>query len=316
LEEGFIGMGKFSNAVLKSWTLRTLVTTVKKTQYWHPVPVAMEQSRISIGRHIIKRLAVVFLTLMGSCLVGPPVLAEFPALISRRDLFDELERAQARISLQQEWKIIEVERPLAPETASQLDMRYTDDDLKAAVNQLFQSVNPSLPENQYFTRFMKDKILWIITQQKLGKLRLILLKNVEQAGLVAEDLMASGIVEGKPMIVISQPSFLAFLLEGGRKSAPFTQQQKNDFAIGLVHEVVHLQNPNRGNPARIEDRLPEELRTWREVDLNVVRQFRKINQPMNRRLIEADDILRSCGDQARCEPLAKILLPSERMRQK
>src|SRR5712691_5938901 len=310
-------MSKFSNAVLKSWTWRSIVTTVKRELYWHPVPVAMEQSRISIGGHILKRLAVLFLTLMGSCHVGTPVLAELRVLIPRQALFGDLEdRAQARILLRQESKIIKVERPSAPETRSQLSEGYTEDVLTAAVNQLFLSVNPSLPENQYFTQFAKDKISWIITQQKLGKLRLILLKNVEQAGLVAEDLMASGIVEGNPMIVISQPSFLDFLLDGGRKSVPFTQQQKNDFAIGLVHEVVHLQNPNRGNPARIEDRLPEELRTWREVDLNVVRQFRKINQPMNRRLIEADDILRSCGDQARCEPLVKILLPGERMRQK
>src|SRR5712692_3413428 len=264
---------------------------------------------------MLKHLAVLVLTLIGSSLVGPPVLAELPAIFPRKVPFGDPERAQARVSLQQEWKIVEVERLSAPETASQLSERHTDDDLRAAVNQLFRSVNPSLPENQYFTQFVKDKIWWIITQQKLGRLRLILLKNAEQAGLVAEDLMASGIVEGKATIVISQPSFLDFLLDGGRTSAPFTRQQKNDFAIGLVHEVVHLQNPNRGNPARIEDRLPEELRTWREVDLNVVRQFRRINQPMNRRLIEADDILRSCGDKARCEPLAKILLPGERMRQ-
>jgi hypothetical protein len=68
------------------------------------------------------------------------------------------------------------------------------------------------------------------------------------------------------------------------------------------------------DPAKLEDRIKEELRTWREVDLNVVRQFRQLHQPMNHRLIEADDILRSCGNNALCEPLAKILLPVERMR--
>jgi len=229
--------------------------------------------------------------------------------------FGDPERVQTRVSPRQEWKIIKVEWPSAPETAPQLRERPSDADLNAAVNQLFRSVNPSLPENQYFTQFAKDKISWIINQQKLGQLRLILLKNIEQAGLVAEDLMASGILEGKAMIVISQPSLVDFLLQGGRTSVPFTQQQKNDFLIGLVHEVVHLQNPNRGNPARIEERLQEELRTWRVVDLNVVRQFRKINQPMNPRLIEADDILRRCGNQTQCEPLTKILLPGERLRQ-
>lgn len=254
-------------------------------------------------------------TLTLFCIVGNPLWTELPSLIPGKALFVDPERAQTRISLQQERKIIEVERPSAFETAPQVSERYTDDDLNAAVNQLFRSVNPSLPENQYFTQFAKDKISWIITQQKLGKLRIILLKNVEQAGLVAEDLMASGIIEGKPVIVISQPSFLDFLLDGGRTSAPFTQQQKNDFAIGLVHEVVHLQNPNRVNPAKLDERLQEELRTWRIVDLNVVRQFRKTNQPMNRRLMEADNILRRCGSHTRCEALVKILLPGEKMRQ-
>ncbi len=264
---------------------------------------------------MLKHMAVLVLMLMRSSLVGRPVLAELPALIPHEVLYGDPERAQARIPVQQESRIIEVERPSAPETVPRVSEGPSDADLNAAVNQLFRSVNPSLPENQYFTQFAKDKISWIISQQKLGKLRLLLLKNIEQAGLVAEDLMASGIVEGKPMIVISQPSLVDFLLQGGRTSAPFTQQQKNDFAIGLVHEVVHLQNPNRGNPAKLEERLQEELRTWRVVDLNVVRQFRKINQPMNRRLIEADDILRSCGNHAQCEPLTRILLPGERMRQ-
>lgn len=264
---------------------------------------------------MLKEMVVLVLTLMGSSVVGPQVLAGPPALFPRKVLYGDSERTQARILVQQESKVIEVKRPSAPKTVPHVSEGPSDADLNAAVNQLFRSVNPSLPDNQYFTQFAKDKISWIITQQKLGNLRLILLKNVEQAGLVAEDLMASGIVEGKPMIVISRPSFVDFLLEGGRTSAPFTQQQRNDFAIGLVHEVVHLQNPNRGNPTKLEERLQEELRTWRVVDLNVVRQFRKINQPMNRRLIEADDILRSCGNQAQCEPLTRILLPGERMRQ-
>jgi len=126
--------------------------------------------------------------------------------------------------------------------------------------------------------------------------------------------MASGTVEGKSTIVIARPRFIRFLLEGGRTSTPFTQQERNDFALALVHEVVHLQNPNRGDPARLEDRLVEELRAWRETDLNFARQLRELNQPMNYRLIEADDALRACGDTLPCEPLRQILLPSETRR--
>ena len=97
-------------------------------------------------------------------------------------------------------------------------------------------------------------------------------------------------------------------------SAPFSRQQKNDFMLGLVHETVHLQRLNPGNPADLGDRLTEEVRTWREVDVNVVRQMRTLNQPMNARLIEADDAIRSCGIEERCQPLREMLLPSERWR--
>lgn len=208
--------------------------------------------------------------------------------------------------------------PLGPiDLASSLQVqaptngRYTDAEVNAAVNDLFAFVNPSLPENQYFAEFAREKLSWIITEQKAGRLSLILLKNLANTNLDVENLMAAGRVEGKGVIVIARPRFVAFLVEGGRSSPPFTQQQRNDFALGLVHDAVHLQNPNPGNPASLEERLDEELRAWREVNLNVVRQFRNLNQPLNPRVIEADDALRSCDDKLPCEPLRKILLPGE-----
>jgi len=85
--------------------------------------------------------------------------------------------------------------------------------------------------------------------------------------------MASGIVEGKPMIVMAGPRFLDFLVEGGRTSPPFTRRQRNDFALGLVHETVHLEKDNTANPTILQERLAEELRAWRKVDLNVVREI-------------------------------------------
>jgi len=127
--------------------------------------------------------------------------------------------------------------------------------------------------------------------------------------------MASGIVEGKPMIVIAGPRFLDFLVEGRRTSPPFTQRQRSDFALGLVHETVHLEKDNTANPAILQERLAEELRAWRKVDLNVVRELRRLNQPMNPRLIEADDALRSCGDKAQCESLREIFAMNKSNRQ-
>ena len=206
------------------------------------------------------------------------------------------------------------DRPSLPPTESRSNGGRTDVDLSVAVNQLFSSVNPSLPENKYFPQFAKEQLLWIVTQRKAGKLSIILLKNTDNTNLYFEDLMASGIVEGKSMIVIAGPRFLDFLLEGGRTSPPFTQRQRNDFAVGLVHETIHLEKDNTANPANFQERLAEEVRAWRKVDLNVVRQLRQLNQPMNPRLIEVDDALRSCGDEAECGPLRQILSPTERPR--
>lgn len=199
---------------------------------------------------------------------------------------------------------------IQPETES-----YSDAEINRAANQLFAAVHPSLPENRHFTPFAKDKLSWIVNEQKAGRLSLMLLKNIGTTNLDAEALMAAARVDdNKPVIVIARPRFVAFLIEGGRTSVPFTQQQRNDFALGLVHEAVHLQNPQPGDPARLDDRLLEELRAWREVSLHVVREWRRTNQPMNPRVIQADDALRSCGDQLPCQPLMEILLPTERGR--
>ena len=68
------------------------------------------------------------------------------------------------------WTIIRQQRPLGlgdrpslslSPAESQSKEGYTDVDLSAAVNQLFSSVNPSLPDNLYFPQFAKERILWI-----------------------------------------------------------------------------------------------------------------------------------------------------------
>jgi hypothetical protein len=192
--------------------------------------------------------------------------------------------------------------------------QYTDAELGAAASQLFGSVRRSIAEDGSLPDFAREKIGWLIEQRRSGALSINLLKNATGTNLNDEDLMASGRVDGKAVIVIAQPRFSIFLTEGGRFVAPFSRQQVNDFMLGLVHETVHLQNANPGNPAILGDRLREELRAWREVDVHVVRQLRQRNQPMNRRFTEADDALRSCGDREPCPPLLEILMPTEQSR--
>src|SRR5207249_2227957 len=49
----------------------------------------------------------------------------------------------------------------APSSQIQANDTNTGVDLGAVANQLFWSVNPLLPENQYFTQFAKEKLSWI-----------------------------------------------------------------------------------------------------------------------------------------------------------
>jgi hypothetical protein len=145
----------------------------------------------------------------------------------------------------------------APATEHHPIGQYTDAELGTAANQLFGSVKRSIAEDSSLPEFAREKIAWLIGQQRAGALSITLLKNATGTNLSDEDLMASGRVDGKSVIVIAQPRFSTFLAEGGPLSAPFSRQQVNDFMLGLVHETVHLQNANPGNPASLADRLSE-----------------------------------------------------------
>jgi hypothetical protein len=210
------------------------------------------------------------------------------------------------------------ESPPEPDRRVFEQASLSSDAVNAAANQLFMSVKQWAREDCEdcdVPRFARERIAWLIAQQRMGALSIMLLKNTVNSNLDFEDLMAGGTVEGRHVIVIAQPRFAAFLTEGGRVAAPFSRQQRNDFMLGLVHETVHLQRPDPGNPARLEDRVNEEVRTWREVDVNVVRQLRQARQPMNEIFIIADEAIRSCRDREPCQPLRDLLLGGERRRQ-
>jgi hypothetical protein len=188
--------------------------------------------------------------------------------------------------------------------------QYSDAAIQAAANQLLAAVTQTVATNVHVTDFAKEKIAWILTQKRAGALSVTLLKNAESANLDFEALMAAGSADGRPTIVIAQPRLVAFLVEGGHSGPAFSRQQVNDFMLGLVHETVHLQNPQLGHLTSVGDRIQEELRTWREVDLHVVQQLRAHHEAMNVRFLEVNDAVRSCGNRLPCEPLRELLFPN------
>jgi hypothetical protein len=192
--------------------------------------------------------------------------------------------------------------------------RNGDSVIRAAANQLFAAVKHTVATNVHVTDFAREKIAWILNSKQAGTLSVTLLKHPENADLGFDDMMAAGYAGAKPVIVIAQPRFAGFLVEGGRLVAPFSRQQVNDFMLGLVHETVLLQNPNfvhlLSGDDQMDDHLNEAIRAWREVDVRVVRALRAGQEPMDTRFVEVDDALRSCGDRQQCKPLRALLFPN------
>lgn len=182
-----------------------------------------------------------------------------------------------------------------------------DAQIKKAADALLAFATVSGPDNQYFPQFVKDKIAWLTARVSAGTAAVILLKDISKTSLGADDLMASAVVNGRPTVFISQPRFVQFLREGGRVSPPFGEQQRNDFVLGLVHEVVHLEGARSLGPAGKQELIREESRTWHEVSINAVRQLRWLGQRMHPKFVRVDEALRSCGDILPCSEFVRAV---------
>lgn len=182
----------------------------------------------------------------------------------------------------------------------------SDDDLQRAADELLGAVNPELPENAHFTAFAKEKLRWMSREHAAGRLTVAFFVDTESIDLPSDVMMAATRLDGQHTILIAKPRFATFLSEGARATAPFSQQQKNDFSVGLIHETVHLQRW-AGKPSSHEERVREESHAWREVTLAVVRPWRALNQPLHPRFIQVDDAFRSCGDQLPCTAIAQFV---------
>ena len=182
----------------------------------------------------------------------------------------------------------------------------TDENLQRAADQLLALSDPERPENAYFPAYVRDHLRWLVREHGAARLQVAFLTDASNGPLPPDVLMAAWKLGDKPTIFIAKPRFMKFLIETGATEPPFTQQQRNDFALALVHEIVHLRNP-AADPRDMERRPAEESRVWREVNLMAVRPLREKNQPIHHRFTDADDALRLCRDQLPCPPLARMV---------
>lgn len=182
----------------------------------------------------------------------------------------------------------------------------SDDELQRAADTLLAATNPDLPENAHFTEFARDTLRWMAREHASGRLRVAFVSDTASAGIPATVMMAATRLEDRPTIIIANRPFAEFLIQGGRQSAPFSQRQRNDFTIALVHETFHLQKWD-GEPTSDEQRTLGETGAWRAVNLGLVRPWRASNQPLDPRFLQVDDGFRSCADQLPCPAVARMV---------
>jgi hypothetical protein len=185
---------------------------------------------------------------------------------------------------------------------------FSGTQLTSLVDEFVSMSDPNRPENEYFPAFALAKLRWIFDRLRSNALSIILLEHVANTNLDRQVLMASGVVNGRQTISVVQPQFIELLAEGPGPQGPFTLEQRNDFMLALVHEAVHLQNPNFSEPAAVtrEERLAEEVRAWREVNTHVVRTLRAEGQPIHVTFREVDEAFRACGDRPACHPAGNL----------
>ena len=186
----------------------------------------------------------------------------------------------------------------------------SDDQLRAVVDDLLAEISPRREQNGYFSEFARRQLRWMEQEARAGRLTVGLFTDPASVGLLPGVLMVATVVDSIPTILVVKPRFLEFLKKSGRITKPFTAQQRNDFAIGIVHEVVHL----RESPTVAKDQemfSEEELKTWRIVNLRVVRPLRDQGRPVDQQFALVDDVLRGCGDTLPCPLLSRLLHVSQ-----
>jgi len=191
---------------------------------------------------------------------------------------------------------------------------------KQLTNELLTATYPPEAGNSYFTPLMREKLMWVADEKRVDRLLLSAVGeySATKSGVVQKGvLMASNYTSAnrdnkppyKPYIEIYTPRLLMLVRVQQKVPTGFNQMCKNTFALGLVHEAVHLERESKFYtvPHSDEQNLLEEERTWLKVDMGAVRQLRAMGQPLDTDYLESDDIMKRCGYKRGCPEFLEYL---------
>ncbi len=197
-----------------------------------------------------------------------------------------------------------------------IDVTVSEREGVELVNELFAAVDPSNPENNYMTPFMKEKIGWVYGE--IASKRLVFTPSAyfgKNADGTTNDtmLMNTSYIEQNgqtlPTITLLVPRLLTLVKAQHGLSRGFNDAIKNTFALTLVHEAVHLEKGTEYflKKHNAEEVVEEESRAWAKVNLQAVRALRKDSQPLEPDFLEIDDLLHKCRDDYRCTEFKHLI---------
>jgi hypothetical protein len=186
-------------------------------------------------------------------------------------------------------------------------------DVVQLTNQLIEAIDPIRPENSYMTPLMKEKIQWVYDAVAARKaatgqdmVRLILDQRHDLGQTMMQSLYYQ---DGLPYIEIVADRLILIIRYRDKTPIGFTQKHKNTFALGLIHEAVHLERPKSFfvTPQSKAAGIAEEFRTWDKVDRLAVGPLLKIGQPLEDDFIFMNGVLAKCGHKLPCQPFADYI---------
>lgn len=185
---------------------------------------------------------------------------------------------------------------------------FTEREAKELANQMLAAVNPDRPENAAMPSFMKEKILWLINQQNSQNLIVALKPQYRSTG-DRSSLMDSGYDDADKMFInIYGARLIQLVRQQNNTPVGFNPKEKNTFALALVHEAIHLEQPaSYFRSAGYDELIAEEVRTWAKMIIYAVRPMRSRGEPLESDFREMDDTLKTCNDRPDCEGFIQAL---------
>jgi hypothetical protein len=189
----------------------------------------------------------------------------------------------------------------------QTHYEFSHEEALQLVNQLIGAIEPDKPENAYMPPLLRDKIRWVYRQYEKKHLTINYVASYDRnrdgsdnKGTFMRSQRANG---GKAALIeIFALRLIVYVRIQKGVLSGYNDEIKDLFAIALAHKAVHLEV---AGPAK--ENLQEEERTWRKIDLGVIRPMRAAGRKVEADFIEADDLLRRCHDRPVCPGFTRFI---------